>query len=313
MVINLFKNVSVSNKLFTLKNNNILDIDNSNFMSEDIQNIDENLLSIYKGKEFDTVLIKAFSFQPNINGFEILVKERKSEIEAGILKLKNITRAKEVKFLVTGKSKGLSEELSSLGEVVKVKAIDELYEEKLIERVLGDKNNKFIIEDLLNIAYLGQESLNYTKLYITVYGSCINGNKLISVKEGTTLEEIFKLLNGDISKLKKVVVGGSLNGEVKYDLSFKVNKESKSILFLTEKDSPTQKSISCIRCAKCLRVCKEGLNPIKLMELWEKNDKEEFLKFSGNKCIECGLCSYVCPSNLEVTQAIKTGKIYIGK
>ena len=36
--------------------------------------------------------------------------------------------------------------------------------------------------------------------------------------------------------------------------------------------------------------------------------KEEFIKFGGKKCIDCGLCSFICPSNIEVSQIIKTSK-----
>ena len=38
--------------------------------------------------------------------------------------------------------------------------------------------------------------------------------------------------------------------------------------------------------------------------------EEEFIKFGGNKCIDCGLCSFVCPSNIEVAQIIKTSKVF---
>ena len=42
-----------------------------------------------------------------------------------------------------------------------------------------------------------------------------------------------------------------------------------------------------------------------------RGEKEEFLKFGGNKCIECGLCSYVCPSKIEVANKIVTAKAFI--
>ena len=80
---------------------------------------------------------------------------------------------------------------------------------------------------------------------------------------------------------------------------------------LNTKDATKATESPCIRCAKCLRACPEGLNPIKLMELWERGEKEEFLKFGGNKCIECGLCSYVCPSKIEVANKIVTAKAFI--
>ena len=40
------------------------------------------------------------------------------------------------------------------------------------------------------------------------------------------------------------------------------------------------------------------------------SEKEEFIKFGGEKCIDCGLCSFVCPSNIEIAQTIKTAKTF---
>jgi electron transport complex protein RnfC len=29
------------------------------------------------------------------------------------------------------------------------------------------------------------------------------------------------------------------------------------------------------------------------------------------KCVECGLCSYVCPSKIEVTEAVRKSKVKV--
>jgi electron transport complex protein RnfC len=32
------------------------------------------------------------------------------------------------------------------------------------------------------------------------------------------------------------------------------------------------------------------------------------LKLDAMKCVECGICTYVCPSKIEVTEAVRQGK-----
>jgi electron transport complex protein RnfC len=32
-----------------------------------------------------------------------------------------------------------------------------------------------------------------------------------------------------------------------------------------------------------------------------------------NKCIECGLCSYICPSKIPLTEEIKKAKKTVGR
>ena len=47
-----------------------------------------------------------------------------------------------------------------------------------------------------------------------------------------------------------------------------------------------------------------------IIELYKMGEKEEFIKFGGEKCIDCGLCSFACPSNIEIAQTIKTAKTF---
>jgi electron transport complex protein RnfC len=39
-------------------------------------------------------------------------------------------------------------------------------------------------------------------------------------------------------------------------------------------------------------------------EMWDESKK-----YGALDCIECGVCSYVCPSNIGLVQAIKRAKL----
>lgn len=147
--------------------------------------------------------------------------------------------------------------------------------------------------------------------YITIFGGAIKANKVYKVIRGITLKELFEKLEGNENRLNKVVVGGALKGNAQFTLEVPVSSNFKSILFLDKKQGEKGVSQNCIRCSKCLRVCPNGLNPIKLVELWNRKEKDEFVKFGGYHCIECGKCSYVCPSKIEIANSISTAKDYI--
>ncbi len=307
MLINLFNNVKVSNKLFTLNDFKLSQtlVKKENLDEVATKEVDESLSSYYENNKGEKVIVKAFSFQPNLNGYEIIVNEKKEELKKGLEKINSLN---EVKFVVNKKDKKLFEELNSFGEVVKVPAITELNNNKLISKVYGENNN-VIIYDILDIIKLGQALLGKEiENYITVYGSAVDGNKVVAINSNTTYKEVFDGLNGRTEALLKAIDGGSLNGTPIYDLNSKINKDSKGLLFLSDADLPSGGKYNCINCSKCLRVCPEGLSPVKLMELAKRNEKEEFIKFGGKKCIDCGLCSFICPSNIEVSQMIKTSK-----
>ena len=63
-----------------------------------------------------------------------------------------------------------------------------------------------------------------------------------------------------------------------------------------------------MNCGRCVDVCPENLVPNRLAKFGTKGLMEEFEKWHGLECIECGSCSYVCPSRRHVAQSIKTMK-----
>ena len=235
MLINLFNNVNVSSKLFTLTNTTL----SSSLLAKDnleelaAKEIDESLSLYYEKNKDKKVIVKAFSFQPNLNGYGIIVKEKKEELKKGLEKIKSLN---EVKFAISKQDKSLIEDLKLHGEVIKVPAITDLYDSKLISKVYG-KSNDVIIYDIIDIIKLGQALLGKeVENYVTVYGSAIEGNKVVAINSDTTYNDLFKGLNGKEADLVKVVDGGSLNGTPVYDLNSKINNNSKGLLFLSNAD-----------------------------------------------------------------------------
>lgn len=309
MLCNLFNNVNVFNKMFILKDVKLCEVlneENTDLESftKDFQEKTKETLKNFKGKK---VIVKAFSFQPNLNGYKVIANERKEDLKIGFEKLKELC---DLKVVVAKEDKELITYLKEFSDVTTVKRIEELNSNKLASKIFLSNDNVLII-DIVDVIRIGQVSKGkIAESFITVYGSAVEGNKVLALKKEATYREIIKAVNGSVDKIAKVVDGGSLNGKQVYNLDNKITYESRSILFLSNGDLPSNEAYSCINCSKCLRVCPEGLNPIKLYDLYKRNEKEEFIKFGGDKCIDCGLCSYVCPSNIEIAQAIKTAKTF---
>lgn len=309
MLCNLFNNVNVTNRMFILKDVKLCEVlneENADLESsaKDLQEKTKEILKNFKGKK---VIIKAFSFQPNLNGYGVIAKERKEDLKIGFKKLKELC---DLKVVVSKEDKELITYLKEFSDVTTVKRIEELNSNKLASKIFSSNDNVLII-DIVDVIRIGQVSKDkIAENFITVYGSAVEGNKVLALKKEATYREIIEAVNGSVDKIVKVVDGGSLNGKQVYNLDNKITSESRSILFLSNEDLPSNEAYSCINCSKCLRVCPEGLNPIKLYDLYKRNEKEEFIKFGGDKCIDCGLCSYFCPSNIEIAQAIKTAKTF---
>ena len=95
-------------------------------------------------------------------------------------------------------------------------------------------------------------------------------------------------------------------------LDVPITKGVSGILVLTdarESQRQPQKVWPCIRCAYCVRACPVHLNPSELGMLAAKRQYATMeQKFHLNDCFECGCCSYVCPSNIPLTQYFRIAK-----
>ena len=63
-----------------------------------------------------------------------------------------------------------------------------------------------------------------------------------------------------------------------------------------------------MKCGRCTDHCPVGLQPVLIKESAKRRDKQSLLKLKTTSCVECGMCSYICPSHIEVTEFIRRGK-----
>lgn len=61
----------------------------------------------------------------------------------------------------------------------------------------------------------------------------------------------------------------------------------------------------CIRCAWCVEACPVGIQPAGLLDAAQRNDHALAIEYGLDSCIECGICSYVCPSELPLLKGIR--------
>jgi electron transport complex protein RnfC len=60
-----------------------------------------------------------------------------------------------------------------------------------------------------------------------------------------------------------------------------------------------------------VQACSIHLVPTRLAKLVEKEKYDEALEWNITDCIECGSCSFVCPSKINLVQYMKLGKFHI--
>ncbi len=143
---------------------------------------------------------------------------------------------------------------------------------------------------------------------VTVTGPGIGHPSTLLIPLGTPLREILDYCGGLTGDARQVLFGGPMMGSPQYDLDVPIVKGTSGIVCLTDILAPERREYPCIRCSACLDACPVFLNPSQLGALARMGRYEEMLELNLMDCMECGSCSYVCPSNIPLVQRFSVAK-----
>jgi Na(+)-translocating NADH:ubiquinone oxidoreductase A subunit len=177
---------------------------------------------------------------------------------------------------------------------------------------------------------------------VSLSGPGFRENPHLRVRIGTPLREVVDgYLRTD--RALRIVAGGAVDGPALTDLDLPLEPAHANLIALPEgaageplffarpglrKDSYSRTFLSsllplarqaetnlhgeprpCISCSYCEGVCPVGLLPQLLHRYVQRNLIEEILvRYRIFRCIDCNLCTYVCPSKIPVARLLKEGK-----
>lgn len=142
---------------------------------------------------------------------------------------------------------------------------------------------------------------------VTVTGSTLASPKNMLVRIGTPISQLIDYCGG-MEGIGKVIAGGPMMGRAVSNLDAPVTKGTSGVLLMPTEESLRQVEGSCIRCAKCVEACPMGLEPYLLNQLTQLGDYDELERHGMADCIECGCCTFSCPSYLPLLDWVRIGK-----
>lgn len=151
------------------------------------------------------------------------------------------------------------------------------------------------------------------KRIVTVTGPDMKKGGNFIVANGTALNEVIALGGGLPEDTGKVIGGGPMMGRAISALDAPMVKANGGILVLPESETGRPEAGPCIRCAKCVDVCPMKLEPYLLQILGEFGQATEAKDKGLLNCMECGCCSYICPSNRPILDYIRLAKLELRK
>lgn len=146
---------------------------------------------------------------------------------------------------------------------------------------------------------------------VTVTGPGIRKPSTLLVPVGTRLSSVIEHCGGLTDDAHQILFGGPMMGTAQYDLEVPVLKGTSGVTCLTDAEHFDRTEYPCIRCSSCLDACPVFLNPSTLGSLARMARYDEMMGLHIMDCMECGSCSYVCPSNIPLVQRFRVAKAMI--
>ena len=141
---------------------------------------------------------------------------------------------------------------------------------------------------------------------ITVSGNCLKTPCNMEVPIGTPIGAVL-----DVCKIKHrpdtIVIAGSMNGVSVVNSEIPVGHATRGITVLR---SSRKTHFECMGCAHCIDACPAHLMPYYLYMLSKAGEYEECREYLLDSCIECGACSYVCPSRIDLLSYLRDAKAH---
>jgi electron transport complex protein RnfC len=142
----------------------------------------------------------------------------------------------------------------------------------------------------------------------TVTGHGVNNPANLRIRIGTPVEYLLDQCGGLAAQRVKVIMGGPMMGIAQHNLKAPAVKGTSGLLVFPEEEVFTEPQGPCIRCARCVDACPMSITPCHIAQACEYDRFDEAQYYGMMDCIECGSCTYVCPTRRHLVQYIKYGK-----
>lgn len=161
------------------------------------------------------------------------------------------------------------------------------------------------LDTVYNISRSIRTGIPMTERIVTVTGDAINEPDNFIVPFGVPFSHLINEAKGFKEEPKKVIAGGPMTGSSQYNLEAPTVKTTSAIVSFVHPPHVYDADSPCIRCGRCVQNCPMQLMPNHLSDAALKKDVDKALKYNILDCMQCGVCSYVCPARKNLLANIK--------
>ncbi len=164
------------------------------------------------------------------------------------------------------------------------------------------------VGSLAAIAEVFDTGMPLLERIVTVTGHGLMRPANLIVPVGTRLKELLAHCDGVTPDAAEVILGGPMMGMALANLEAPVIKGTTGVVVLAAHETRGEAVYPCIHCGRCLEACPVFLNPSLLGDYARVRRYQDMADHHLADCMLCGACSYVCPSNIPLSQLFQAGK-----
>ncbi|MEE9132836.1 MAG: electron transport complex subunit RsxC [Gemmatimonadota bacterium] len=146
---------------------------------------------------------------------------------------------------------------------------------------------------------------------VTVTGLGVKRPANLIVPVGTRVGELIEVCGGLTEDAHEIVFGGPMMGAPQASFDVPILKGVTGVVVLSKAETKPKESYPCIRCGHCLDACPVFLNPQLLGQQALAGHYQDMEEHHIWDCMLCGCCSYVCPSNIPLSQLFQVARTAI--
>ncbi|MFH2138871.1 MAG: electron transport complex subunit RsxC [Candidatus Omnitrophota bacterium] len=140
---------------------------------------------------------------------------------------------------------------------------------------------------------------------VTITGKIVKEPANLNVRLGTKFSELINFAQGTTGPIGKLIMGGPMMGLAQCSDAVPVIKGTSGVLLFAEDQITELSDHACIRCGRCIDACPVKMLPYALSLCGETERFDLAAKYNPFDCMECGICTYMCPAQRRILQYIR--------
>ena len=282
-------------------------------------------LSPGKHSPVDTVIVNGCECEPFLTCDHRVMVERPQRVIAGALLMASAVGAARVVVAVEdNKLDALAALREAAGGTVEVLSVRTRYPQGAEKQLIFAATGRVVpagklpaivgclvhnVQTAAALADAVDTGLPLIERVVTVSGAVARpGNFRVAL--GTPVSSLIALAGGLRPDAARVIAGGPMTAQPLGDLDVPVVKGMSGVVALTAAEAAPMVDTDqpCIRCGRCVDACPMVLHPYAIANYADRRIWDGCERFFALECIECGCCSYVCPTRRPLLQLVRAGK-----